>query len=191
MYQADQVLIRFQPRDGEQVTIGPERGLIGEVIVTEVYEHPVFCLHAIHTGDWTNRLFGEEELNALRSDLQLPSSMAKFGSHVWVIANAPEFFKRVRTACRAQGIDIRRGRVRYLDASRTHGAVPKNAGGFAKLHGFREEREYRLMFESKASLPDPFVLDVGSLEDISFVTTFEEFRNGWTLDFQRDSHLRC
>jgi hypothetical protein len=184
VYQSERINISFQPNEEvDPIMINSDAGLIGEVKVSGNYNDPVFCLHAVHTGDWTHRTFGENELEAFRAALQVPASMDKFGSHVWLITHEEAFLARLRSACAAQGIGFRRGRVRYIDQHSVHGAVPQSLRGFVKLDSFKEEREYRIYFHSARELPDPFILDIGPLHDISHVTTLAEFRQGWQIKF--------
>ncbi|HEY0480033.1 MAG TPA: hypothetical protein VGD37_21080 [Kofleriaceae bacterium] len=185
VYQSDRIKVTFTPADGgKPIALSARNGLVGPVFVSVRHENPVFCLHAVHTGDWTHRTFGDDELAAFKASLQVPASMDKFGSHVWVITNGLEFNRRLRAACAAQKIRCRGKLVRYVDPRRIHGTVPRGARGFVKLDSFAEEREYRFSFEAARELGDPFVLDVGSLHDVSEVTTLAAFRSGWSIDFE-------
>ncbi len=143
----------------------------------------MFCVHAIHTGEWTDRRFGEEELDAFSSYLQVPESMNKFGTHVWVITNGDEFVKRLRDAAARQNVRVFGSLVKYVDPSRVHGGIPREMAPFVKRDAFKDEREYRFVFSSTRQLPDPFVLDVGQLADISVVANIEELRRDWRIGF--------
>lgn len=150
----------------------------------------MFCLHAIHTGEWTDRTVGEEELLAFKKYIDLPPTMDAFGTHVWIIRNGDEFLARVRAACRRLGISGRSDLVSYVDEGTTHGRVPPHLIGFTKMRRFAPEREYRLIFDSSEPLEDPFEIDVGSLEDISMIVALDEFRNAVDFAFQRDDGVK-
>jgi len=183
IYQAAKVEVRLQPKGRPPVVLNAETGLTGQVIVSADIANPVFCVHAIHTGEWTDRRFGEEELDAFSSYLQVPESMNKFGTHVWVITNGDEFVKRLRDAAARQNVRVFGSLVKYVDPSRVHGGIPREMAPFVKRDAFKDEREYRFVFSSTRQLPDPFVLDVGQLADISVVANIEELRRDWRIGF--------
>lgn len=184
IFQAERTEWRFTPRSGPPIIINSDTGLIGEVYVSADYANPVFCLHAIHAGQWSDRTFGQDELDAFKAYVQIPDSMSKFGTHVWVITSGEEFARRLSEACARLNIVYSRGLVRYVDPKQVHGTIPKGLSAFVKRRLFEDEREYRFFFGSKGHpLPDPFILDIGSLEDISQVMSFEDFRKSWAISF--------
>jgi hypothetical protein len=107
VYQSDRIEIIYGDPNNNLIVINSNNGLIGQVIVTRNFDEPVFCLHAIHTGDWTGRILGEDKLSEFKASLRVPDSMNKFGTHVWLITNLAEFAKRLGRACVAQNIDAR------------------------------------------------------------------------------------
>ncbi len=117
IYQADRIQIVFGTKESGEIVITSDNGLVGHVLVSADYETPVFCLHAIHTGEW-NREFTEAELPYFKRHLEMDKKMDEFGSHVWVIHNGEEFSNRLRRACiHASGVHRFRGRHVRQDSS--------------------------------------------------------------------------
>lgn len=183
VYHSDRVNIRLTDKAGNRCELSEENGWTGEVIVSADLDHPAFCLSAIHTGEWTNRTFTEAELDDFKSFLRVPDAMNTFGSHVWVIKNGDEFASRVEKACQATGIRNKNGLIWYVDAADAHGKIPRELVGFVKLKKFAWQHEYRYVFLSNTALPDPFILDVGSLADITEVVTLGDFKAGMRIEF--------
>lgn len=183
-YQAKNISIQFMPKGLPPVVLSSETGLVGQIPVSLNLKNPAFCLHAIHTGEWTNRKFTENELDEVKAFLQIPQKMEDGykKKHVWVIANGKEFNARLGKACKSKNIGLNGDLVRYIDVG-FHGTIPKKLSGFVKTNDFSHEREYRYVFDTNYDLPDPFILDVGSLKDISMVVPFEEFKNNWSIQF--------
>jgi hypothetical protein len=187
IYQAGLVELSFTPPDHAPIVMNSGNGLLGQVIITTDLDNPIFCMHAIHTGDWTHRTFGAEELAAFKESLQIPAEMDRFGTHILVITNGLEFLRRVRRACVSQQIRLSCGLVRYVEPSRVHGPVPKHLSTFTKRTCFKHEREYRFQLTRLLGFPDPFALEVGPLEDISIVAPLNEFRQQWRVSFPSDN----
>jgi hypothetical protein len=117
--------------------------------------------------------------------MEVPENMeSDFGDHVLVLR--PEFVERVRAACRQQKIAIGHGLVKYIDESAAHGKIPPRLVGFVKLKRFEWQREYRFVFEAAEPLPDPFILDVGPLHDVSMLMTLDDFKKGVSFCFDDD-----
>ena len=84
---------------------------------------------------------------------------------------------RMKEACDDNGISLCSDLVQYVDKVTTHGAIPPEKVTFVKFRDFSYEREFRFLFRSNRELPDPFVLKVGSLRDISRVLLLDELNN--------------
>lgn len=184
IYQSPDVELRLQPKGMDPIVINSETGLMGQVFVSKNLRMPAFCLHAIHTGEWTTRQIQEIELDQFKKFLQIPENMSVHGKHVWVIRNGKEFNVRLIDACKKMGIGFRGNLVRYVSPEEVHGGAPPEMEGFIKPKAFSPEREYRYLFDSNSELPDPFILDIGSLRDISEVGTLEQFKKDWSIDFE-------
>lgn len=172
--------------ENEKNTITQGSGLISPVLISKNLNIPAFCLHAIHTGDWTNRKFNEDEIEVFKTYLQIPDEMTKFENYVMVITNAEEFFVRLKTACNKESIRILgRGLVKYADLAKVHGKIPEEFIGFIKQSKHSPEREYRFTFGGNKELPDPFdQLNIGSLKDITLVMPLKEFMSDWSIQFE-------
>lgn len=183
IFQSKSIRIVLTMPDGAEHVIDAEGGLVDQVKFSRDLNVPAFCLHAIHSGEWT-REFGQSELADFMKYIEVPERMKPdFGDHVLVLG--PEFVERVRAACR-QKLDLRHGLVRYIDDRAAHGKIPADLVGFVKLKKFDWQREYRFVFEAAERLPDPFVLDVGPLHDVSMLMTLDEFKKGVSFRFGDD-----
>jgi hypothetical protein len=184
VYQSNCVNILLTDKAGNRRELSKENGWTGQVIVSADLDHPAFCVYAIHTGEWTNRSFTEAELDDFKNFLRVSDTMSAFGCHVWIVKNGDEFASRVEIACQATGIRNNHGLIGYIDAADAHGKISPELVGFAKLKKFAEQHEYRYVFLANAALPDPFILDVGSLEDITEVIPLEDFYTRMTIDYE-------
>lgn len=70
IYQASRMKMIFGSEEVGEFEISSETGLVGQVLLSRNYDDPVFCLHAIHTGEWT-RDFSEEEIPAFQRYLEM------------------------------------------------------------------------------------------------------------------------
>lgn len=182
VYQATRIEVRIEPPGQDPIILSSDNGLIGQVLVSADLAVPALCLHAIHTGEWTNRQIGEAELELFRRHLEIPESMSKFGTHALCIYNVQAFQRRIEKACSAQNIQLSRRFVRYVDPERIHGGIPTALTGFVKKSSFKDEREYRYLFRAAQTLPDPFILEVGSLEDITNIIPLTDFNSQIRVD---------
>jgi len=182
IFQSKSTRLVFKTKDGAEHVVDAEGGLLGQVKISRDLNVPAFCLHAIHAGEWTDRSFGPSELADFMKHLEVPERMkSEFGDHVLVIG--PEFVDRVTAACRQQKITFHRGLVKYIDESEAHGKIPADLVGFVKLKKFDWQREYRFVFEATDTLPDPFILDVGPLHDVTQIVTLDDFRKNVRFEF--------
>lgn len=74
--------------------------------------------------------------------------------------------------------------MHYVDAHAMHGTIPDELVGFVKLDKFTAEREFRYIFHAKERMEDVFVLNVGSLRDISVIVPIEEFRKEFRIELR-------
>jgi hypothetical protein len=132
IFQAERTELTLTPHGGRSIVINHESGLVGQIYISADLANPVFCFHAMHAGPWSDREFGEDELDAYKACLQVPEAMSAFGTHVWVLTNGQEFERRLRASCNQSGVRCRSGLVKYIDPSRVHGAVPTELSAFVK-----------------------------------------------------------
>lgn len=182
--QASRIKMVLRPKGKPEVILDSASGLIDQIYISKNFPSPAFCLHAIHTGEWTDRHFTNAEKQAFIDHLQVSDEMKKFGDHVWVLTNHTVFQERLLEVCKKQKIYVRGGFVLYVDPSQVHGFFEDMYVGFIKSNSFSDEREFRYIFESDKPFNDPFVLDVGSLAGASTVIPLDEFKKTWEIDFE-------
>lgn len=168
------------------VVLKSETGLVDQVIVSKNVPHPCFCLHSINTGEYTNKRITEADLSDYREHLKIPNKMKEYGDWVLcILSTREELVRRLKAAAVKQNIFFIHGLVHYVNQLEIHGRVPKDYEGFVKLDQFTPEREYRFIFYSNRILPDPFVLDIGSIRDISFMTTLDDFNEKFNIQLEK------
>ena len=104
----------------------------------------------------------------------IPNECEKFGQYAVAIRNGPEFLKRVKKTAELHNYRIAHGLVHYYDPATFSGSFPGIMGAFMKQVKFTEEREYRIVFESRVIRPGPLELDIGDITDIAMHTTIKE-----------------
>lgn len=178
VFQAEHVKLSFKAPNRAPFTVSAENGLVGQLVARARKPRMICCLHAIHSGEWTNREFTAEKLPEYRDYLLPPGRMSEYGDHVWVVMDGVTFKRRLISAAERDRFSLRAELVRYVDFETVHGPVPFNLRGFVKSARFADEREYRMEVGGPTVLPDPFVWDIGDLSDISAVMSLEDFRKG-------------
>jgi hypothetical protein len=187
MFDAEEGLIAIYQPPLTEVTIGlPGIGarpirLAGPLTLRSNAPHSIFCLFTLEPGEWEERGVTAAELPNMLADITIPRSMEKHGDSVWVILNVEKFLDRVRTAFRHRGLASCGRKVSYVGLTQIHGRVPDDQIGFVKGATFRHEREYRIRIDPLRALPDPFILRVGSLRDISKVLSLKAFQEGLSI----------
>jgi hypothetical protein len=174
--QADSVQLMISVPGKPPHTISASTGLVGQVTINVKKTASVLCLFAVHLENWPEREFTEDEKKIYEAQLQLTDAVKEFGDSVWVITKSDVFLDRVRAACDKSKLPLRGGLVKYVERSKFHGFIPDHLIGYVKLSTFSKQREYRFLLDCAEPLPDPFVLDVGSLEDASIITPVDDFR---------------
>lgn len=183
--QAEQIKLHFKT-PSQTVEISAENGLVGQVVIRSKRPRMVCCMHAIHTGEWTNREFTEKELPEFRAFLDVPTRMAAYGDHVWWVTNADQFRARLFAAAERDKFRLRSKLVRYVDFQTVHGNIPERLQAFVKSSKFADEREYRIELRSSKILSDPFEWDVGDLSDVSSIVSLKKFRKTFKIAFPED-----
>lgn len=187
VYQADKVNLKVSSKQlGQDVEVELDPGT--QFVMSGNLHSPCFCLHAMHTAEWTHKEFPEEEAYLFKEYLQVPAEMGKFKNgddapYVWLPTNPNEFFDKLKSACDAAGIGITGDLVKYVDLKAFNGKVAKEKIGLVKQIRHKDEREYRIIFRGK-NLDNPFTLQLGDLRNISMVMPLEEFKQKWELGFK-------
>lgn len=151
---------------------------------------PAVCFYSLHTGVELTRPFPKGQKVAAKVDehLEVTDHIEKFGDHVWVIENIPEFNKRLDKKAKELGIGIKHGLVEYRDLNAVHERLPSRKWGLVKDLSYIEEREYRYIFISKFKLPNPFIFEVGNLADISRIVPMDTFRASYKVTIEYENN---
>lgn len=182
-FQADRINITFGP-PGREILLNAKTGLVGQVPIWRSSGNPTLCFATLRPDGIEAGPVTTVTTEELAVSIRPPPGMDKFGEHAFVITDAQEFAKRVAAACKHKHITVRRGCVRYIDPQAFHGTIPRDAHGFVKRLQYSDEKEYRFVLDGH-DLPDPFVLEVGSLDDITMVVALSDFRSGLRVELRK------
>lgn len=128
------------------------------------------CMHAIRTP---NR---KHTIDEFKSHFILPESIQKFGDHIVLINNAPEFIKRFSTACRSHKFWGKANFVKYLPNDH-YGYIPNADRGFTKSDRYAYQQEYRLLIDRDVRTSEPYIFNIGTIQDITQYIPTNEFSN--------------
>ncbi|WP_218110308.1 hypothetical protein [Oligoflexus tunisiensis] len=182
VYQSDKITLKITTKDKVHV-IDSSNGLTGVVKFSVGLDCTCFCMHTIHAGEWSHKQIPETDLEAFKNSVAVPDSLAKFGDHVWVIFDHEKFKERLLIAVDREKLNIEAGLVSYVDFSSAHGMVQSDRIGFVKSSEYADEREFRFIFSGR-KMGSPFVLDLGSLQDISKVMPLDDFKRNMKIEFR-------
>lgn len=174
--QHELVQLTIVPNNRPPHTLSAAGGLRGQVLFTIHKQASVSCFYALHSGKWTGRAVPENEREDFVKDLHITEGMKQHGDHYLAITDFDKFSERLRAACEKENLALRGRLVSYVKPSEFHGHIPDEKIGFVKFDKFSYQREYRLMVESGEPLPDPYELDLGTLEDITFIAPLDDFK---------------
>jgi len=96
-----------------------------------------------------------------------------FGDTAIFISNLPEFVRRVREAAAMSKWAIAHGPVQYVDPLVHDGPM----GPFRKFQSYTYQNEFRFVFTTGKR--EPCRLNMGSLRDITYVTSSSEIARIW------------
>jgi hypothetical protein len=89
------------------------------------------------------------------------------------------FRQRFVEAVKREKLELRAGPVTYFDPTEFSGGVSDPV--FAKRHDFSWQREYRYAVDRHVQSPEPYVLDVGPLEDICTIVDPSKINDSLTI----------
>lgn len=154
----------------EVIPIGPHN-LAGPILLhsNEVLGWNAFCMYAVHSGPFTS--LSRENFDGFVQWLRVEAKNLGLGDKLVFITNGEEFRRRfVAAAIRGQ-MPLQAGLVEYFDPATFDGYVPRP--GFYKSDVYGHQREFRII---RATPSDgPYVFDIGPIDDISEMTTLDEF----------------
>ena len=153
--------------------------LIGGVDVTDHLAGPIqiqqdwlnhihiYCLHAIHSGNFNLEEITDENISEFTSELKVPNACLALGEYAVLIQNVPDFVQRLKSVVHAKKYGFARGLVRYYDPDSFHGQFDDMESIFWKQDKFSDHREYRFAIESGLTSDSPLILDIGNIKDIA------------------------
>jgi hypothetical protein len=164
IFQPDKVKLEFQ---GRQIDT---KDISGPILMHDnaLMEKYAFCMYSINSKNWQQ--IREDEVEDFQKDMKVHEQVYGLGSYAVLFINSQEFKQRLESALHTKGYDYRLGFVEYYDELKVTGFLEQAKWGFHKRADFRILNEYRLLIDTPiSSLDDLFLLDVGSLRDISIV----------------------
>ena len=155
--------LRSDEHEGIRASLQPQKARLSMEIDDAFHEIPGIC-GPITFGSDALRQVNVYCMYALRashaSDLVDPRNFA-FGDTFAVFTDGDEFFRRVRHAASAQGLQLTWRLVQYVERDTYHGKV----GVFRKFSAFSYQSELRIaIFPGTGK---PFSLRLGDLADIT------------------------
>ncbi len=138
-----------------------------------------YCLYSLNSRG--HEQVSSESLKDLKRKLEIPSDCFGFGDYCVVIHKPLAFIDRCCASIKKAGLSGRLGLVDYFDELTFHGLLPAERQGLIKRRAFENQREYRVIVDTRRDPPGPFTLDVGNLSDIAIVTTPGDFNRCLTL----------
>ena len=185
----------WQPRQISEISVGDLRIPPNELAGPILFRHSrldytnVFCTYSLDSRSF-DRVPSQTTLADFRRGMLMPDSVFGLGSIAVLIHNVTEFFKRVDSAIKREGLSGHRGLIRYFDEAAHHGDFGDQAG-FHKRQAYAYQREYRVAVERQAPSTEPYTLSVGDLSDIAVVTTPEEVNRELKLTLPDGSTAGC
>lgn len=167
-FQPDQIELRFND------LVIPSEDLAAPVAVSQnhILSRNAYCVFSLNSDGVEE--FGPEDLQRVRSKMEIPLPCYEFGSHSVVIWKPEEFVWRCAEAIQKQNFPGHINFVSYFDETTFSGMLPCQPG-FAKRSRYEYQREYRIVLDRKPAEPAPFELDVGNIRDIAFLMPTKDF----------------
>ena len=180
LFQSNKVKIRYG-----DIEINPD-DLDKDVMVTNnTYNmnRYIFCISSVNNRNWSE--IPVDKIEHFKKDIFPSNKLNEFGYYVLVITSAQKFINRVKIAIKKTKYSYCMGLVEYYNEDSHHGKFPENKIGFYKRDIFKHQSEYRIMIKFSPELKEEsFKFNIGSIKDISIITTMEEFRNKLGITFK-------
>lgn len=175
----------LQPSPTLQVSIGghvmPAADFAGPVVVQpRRYDSwNLFCMYAATPGLF-NRV-KDSEIDAFRRHVKIPERCRHMGPTCVLVHKTKAFIDRVLDATKPHRFNVRAGLVTYFDDAKFSGRLEHPT--HSKSHAFSWQREYRFAIDRAVEKPEPYVLDVGPLEDICTAMSINTLDEGLRFEF--------
>lgn len=148
--------------------------LAGPLMIARNIPVNIFCVSSIHSD--SKQHLTQEALKEIEKQNEIDSKMREYGESVLVITSPSDFVDNLLKARERKDINLKAGLVEYANKGQFDNHVPDEKHGFVKLDNFKHEREYRFMIPYQSSqqnpLKDPYVLNIGTMEEYSFIVPF-------------------
>lgn len=143
----------------------------------------VFCMHAGHSEALDVPSPAGLSVEQIQRELLVPDACRSFGEDAVAILNAREFIRRVEAAL-PDGVKMYRSLVEYYDPDTFSGHFFGAQPAFRKQKKYRDQREYRLAFESPSEVSAPLIFEVGDLSDITAQMKFGDLNSSLKVAFR-------
>ena len=136
----------------------------------------VFCLYAFHDDQLPDPDELPRHLDVYHHEFRIPESCQEdFGEHAVAVTNVREFKARVDRALDRQYLSgnicqYKMGPVNYQNYQpllSQVGIVSDLEAAFYKGERFRDQSEYRVVFDTGRDEENPFTLNIGNISDIT------------------------
>jgi len=124
----------------------------------------IFCLSALYHGDFNQSK--EEDLIQYQKDLKLHNKMVELGDYCVIIINPWQFIGRVKSTIQQKNLKGWLGLVEYFDPNIFHGKFQGIEPFFRKQKQYSYQKEYRIVLQTEIKGDNPYVLNIGSIQDI-------------------------
>ena len=126
----------------------------------------LLCMHAVHSGDYTNIPVGRID-QSKKEQIKIPNESLDFGEHAVLITKVSQFVERVKNAVRETEDYGLIGRLVKYDDDPSIDVTGVDTI-FHKRERYKNQREYRFAVFTGSDICDPLVLETGDLSDIAF-----------------------
>lgn len=105
--------------------------------------------------------------------LHIDEQNKNFGDFCVCVTDVSEFLKRIKDKTDTLGIACQYMRVKYISKNIDHDVLEEEVG-FSKFASFSYQKEFRIIVDTELNIDKPFVLDIGSISDIAFVSSINK-----------------
>ena len=127
----------------------------------------VFCVYAAHSGDLDLGNLSTENIDAFRSQLEIPDDCLKLGKFAVVVKDVAGFISRVETSVKSENYRVFRGFVKYYNPESFHGNFSDGEAIFRKRDEHKHQQEYRFVIDTLIKGTNPVTLNIGDIRDIT------------------------
>lgn len=142
-----------------------------------VLTNNIFCMYAPNI-----ELDNQYSIEEVEQIIRIQEDAEKLGEYLVIIIKPEIFFERLRKeVVDKKKFTLKRGLVNYVDMSNSFHIKDENAG-FLKSNAYEHQKEYRIMLDDGKDEDLHIDLEIGSLEDISFIIPTRDFNTSFKLE---------